>query len=202
MAIVPTPNLLFAIGEAYSLKGDKRRAVDHYRAFLEQKPKGKTSDAMFMTIDLFPTIAKLVGADLPKHKIDGLDVWPIIANEEGAKNPHEGYYFYYEQNQLQAVTSGDGRWKLQLPHTFRTLAGRPGGTNGVPAEYEQVKLNEPELFDLEQDIREKTNVAAEHPEIVTHLLALAGQAREDLGDSLTGRKGVGVREPGRSPETN
>ena len=165
-------------------------------------PAGKTSDAMLMTIDLLPTLAKLVGAELPKHRIDGLDVWPVIAGEPDAKNPHEAYLSYYEQNQLQAVTSGDGRWKLQLPHTFRTLAGRPGGTNGIPARYEQVKIAEPELYDLEQDVRERTNVASEHPEIVKRMLALAEQAREDLGDSLTGRKGNGVREPGRIPGTN
>ncbi len=165
-------------------------------------PAGKTSDAMLMTIDLLPTLAKLVGAELPKHRIDGLDVWPVMAGEKNAKNPHEAYLSYYEQNQLQAVTSGDGRWKLQLPHIFRTLAGRPGGTNGIPARYEQVKIAEPELYDLEQDVRERTNVASEHPEIVKRLLALAEQAREDLGDSLTGRQGSGVREPGRLRETN
>jgi len=165
-------------------------------------PSGKTSDAMLMTIDLLPTFAKLVGAELPKHKIDGLDVWPLIAGEKDAKNPHEAYFFYYENNQLQGVTSGDGRWKLQLPHTFRTLASRSGGTNGIPAKYEPAKIAEPELYDLEQDIRERTNVASEFPAIVKQLLALAEKAREDLGDSLTGRKGSGVRESGRLVETN
>ena len=76
-------------------------------------PAGTTCNDMLMTIDLFPTIAKLVGAELPKHKIDGLNVWPIITGERGAKNPHDAYLFYYEQNQFQAVMSGDGKWKLQ-----------------------------------------------------------------------------------------
>jgi arylsulfatase len=165
-------------------------------------PAGKTSDAMFMTIDLFPTIGKLVGAELPKHKIDGLDVWPIIANEPDAKNPHEAYYFYYHQNELEAVSSGDGRWKLQLPHTYRTLAGRPGGTNGIPAKYEDAKVTEPELYDLQQDVRETTNVAAEHPDIVKKLLASAEKARDDMGDALTKRKGSGTREPGRAKAEN
>ena len=87
-----------------------------------------------MTIDLFPTIAQLIGAELPTHKIDGLDVWPIIAGEPGAKNPHDAYFFYYETNQLQAVISGDGRWKLQLPHTWRTLGEKPGGKGRHPGE--------------------------------------------------------------------
>ena len=87
-----------------------------------------------MTIDLFPTIARLAGAELPGHAIDGLDVWPLLAGEPGARNPHEAYLFYYGKNELQAVASGDGRWKLQLPHTYTTLAGRPGGRGGTPVE--------------------------------------------------------------------
>jgi arylsulfatase A len=160
-------------------------------------PRGTTNDAMFMTIDLLPTIAHLVDTPLPPRPIDGLDVWPLITGEKGARNPHDAYYYYYNQGELHAVTSGDGRWKLFLPHTYRTLAGRPGGTNGIPANYEQRKLTAPELYDLTGDVEERRNLADQHPEIVQQLLACAERARADLGDSLTQRKGTGVREPGR-----
>jgi arylsulfatase A-like enzyme len=152
---------------------------------------------MFMTIDLFPTIAKQIGAPLPAHKIDGLDVWPIISGERGAKNPHEAYWFYYEVNQLQAVTTADGRWKLQLPHTYVTLAGKPGGRDGVPAPYERREIKTAELYDLAHDIGEHQDVARDHPEIVRQLEAEAEKARRDLGDALTHREGNGHREPGR-----
>lgn len=160
-------------------------------------PANTTSDDMVMTIDLFPTIAKLCGAQLPAHKIDGLDVWPLIVGERGARNPHDGYAFYFEENQLQAVTSADGRWKLQLPHAYRTLAGRPGGTNGIPAKYESRKVEAPELYDLRRDVGERKNVATRRPEIVSRLNEFAESMRGELGDSLTRRQGVGVREPGR-----
>jgi len=160
-------------------------------------PHGTTSDAMFMTIDLFPTIARLVDAPLPTRSIDGLNVWPLISGQKYATNPHTAYFFYYNQNELHAVTSGDGRWKLFLPHSYRTLAGRPGGTNGLPAKYETQKLTTPELYDLINDPSERHNVAGQHQEIVQRLLASAEQARADLGDALTQRKGVGQREPGR-----
>lgn len=160
-------------------------------------PAGATNGAMLMTIDLFPTIAGWVGAQLPQHKIDGLDVWPLLVGKKGATNPHAGYFFYYHQNQLEAVTSGDGRWKLMLPQEYRTLAGRPGGANGKPNRYEQVKITRPELYDLKADVAESRNVAAANPEIVQRLLALAEQARADLGDSMEKRTGIGVREPGR-----
>jgi arylsulfatase len=165
-------------------------------------PASTTCADMLMTIDLFPTIEKLTGAEPPKHKLDGLDVWPLLAGAAGAKNPHAGYFGYYENNQLQSVWSGDGQWKLQLPHTYRTLGGRPGGTNGIPAKYEQRKLLKSELFNLAGDIGESKNVAAENPEVVARLESLAEQARADLGDSLTQRKGAGVREPGKLQDAN
>jgi arylsulfatase len=159
-------------------------------------PAGRVCEEPAMTIDLFPTVARLIGAELPAHRLDGLDIWPLLAGEPGAKNPHEAYFFYFENNQLQAVRSG--RWKLSLPHAYRTLAGRPGGTEGKPAKYQLAKA-ELELYDLQEDVGETTNVAAEHPDIVERLTALAEQARDDLGDTLTERKGKHVREPGRLP---
>ncbi len=170
------------------------------RSGLEDKghiPAGTECNDMLMTIDLLPTIAKLIDAALPAHKLDGLDVWPIISGQPHATNPHLAYWFYYEVNQLQAVVSGDGRWKLQLPHTYRTLAGRPGGHGGTPAPYEQRKLEKAELYDLASDMSETADVADRHPEVVKHLEAEAEKAREELGDALTHRIGKGVREPGR-----
>jgi len=165
-------------------------------------PKGADTWDMLMTIDLFPTIAKLVGADLPKHKMDGLDVWPIISRQPGAKNPHDAYWFYYEVNELQAVTTSDGRWKLQLPHMYQTLAGKPGGKGGVPAPYSQRKIEKEELYDLVHDIGESSDVSAQHPEIVKQLETEAEKARADLGDALTKCPGPGRREPGRLNEAN
>ncbi|MDO8542094.1 MAG: sulfatase [Opitutaceae bacterium] len=160
-------------------------------------PAGTSSDAMLMTIDLLPTLAKLIGAGPVPLPIDGLDVWPLIAGTKGAKNPHEAYFTWYADNQLQAVMSADGRWKLVLPHAFRTLNGKPGGTGGIPAKYEQSKIAQPELYEVGRDVGEAKEVSAQHPQIVQQLLALAEKAREELGDSLTKRKGKGNREPGR-----
>jgi len=158
-------------------------------------PKASECKEPAMTIDILPTVAKLVGAELPQHKIDGLDIWPLLSGNPKAKNPHEAYYFYFQDNQLQSVMSG--QWKLQLPHTYRTLAGQPGGRDGTPVPYQQRKIERSELFDLVSDIGETTDIAIQNPEIVKRLEALAEQAREELGDSLTKRTGKGVREPGR-----
>ena len=44
---------------------------------------------------------------------------------------------------------------------------------------------------------ETTDVAAQHPEVVKRLQALAEAARENLGDGLTKRDGKNARPPGR-----
>jgi arylsulfatase len=160
-------------------------------------PAGAVCREPAMTIDLFPTIAGLIGADLPSHKIDGLDIWPLLSGVPLAQCPHEAYFFYYENNQLEAVMSRC--WKLVLPHTYRTLEGQPPGRDGIPTKYIQRTIKRPELYDLDTDIGEQRELAAAHQDQVRRLEALADLARDDLGDSLTKRVGKGAREPGRSP---
>jgi arylsulfatase len=158
-------------------------------------PAGTTSDMMLMTIDILPTLAHLIGARLPDHKIDGLNVWPVISGD--ASNPHDFYAFYYESGQLQAITSNDGKWKLQLPHTYRTLGGEPGGKGGIPAKYKNVKLEQAELYDLYTDISESQNMTEKNPDMVQKLQGYAEKMRAELGDAITKREGSGVRGAGK-----
>jgi arylsulfatase len=158
-------------------------------------PAGKIVTEPAMTIDLFPTIARLVDAKLPQHKIDGMNIWPLLIGADKAKNPHDAYFIYYADNELQAVI--DGPWKLSLPHTYRTLNGRRGGHDGQPVPYDERRLSQLELYNVDTDVGETMDIAAAHPDKVRRLLELAEQARDDLGDSLVGRKGKGTREPGR-----
>jgi arylsulfatase len=161
-------------------------------------PSGTESNAMMMTIDVLPTIAHLTGAKLPDHPIDGKNIWPLITGERDTKSPHDFYAFYYEQNQLQAITSSDGQWKLRLPHKYRSLPkDKPRARNGIPVNYEPQTIDAVELYDLYTDISESKNVAAQHPEIVKQLEGYAERMRSELGDSLLQRRGSGVREAGR-----
>ena len=156
-------------------------------------PAGKICREPLTTMDLLPTIARLTGAKLPDHAIDGKDIWPLIAGDSGAKSPHEAF-FYYNGWALEAIRSG--KWKLHFAHGYRTLNGRPGGTGGVPAKYEQARIDAA-LFDLENDIGEQHNVADQHPDVVARLQRLADEMRQDLGDSLQKTTGAGRRPPGR-----
>jgi arylsulfatase A len=178
-------------------------------------PKGTTSDAFWMTIDVLPTLAAITGAELPKQTIDGRNVLSLLEPAPRVRcgfplfrghniggfvfNPHEGYAIYYEVNQLQSVVSGDGRWKLVLPHSYRTLVGA-GGTNGIPSKYKQVELKKTALYDLKNDVGEKRDVSDQHPDVVEKLAGFAEKMRAELGDALTKRNGSGSREPGRVAE--
>lgn len=156
-------------------------------------PAGTVCDTPAMTIDIFPTVAKLIGADLPEKPIDGKNIWPLIAGEEGAQSPHEAYYFYYGSG-LKAVRSG--KWKLVFPHEYRTMAGKPGGKDGIPANYANA-TTPLALFDLQADVGEQHNVLDQHPEVVKQLQKLADGIREKLGDSHQKIKGTENRPPGR-----
>ncbi len=157
-------------------------------------PPGTSCDELATTMDLLPTVAKLIGAEVPTDRIiDGKDISPLLFAEPNARSPHDALYCYYG-GQLQAIR--DRRWKLHFPHGYRTLAGKPAGRGGIPVNYSQdnIALS---LFDLKNDVGETTDLSAEHPEIVERLKKRGELARQDLGDKLTNRQGENVRPPGR-----
>ena len=153
-------------------------------------PSNSNCSTPAMTIDILPTVAELIGANLPDHKIDGKSILNLVTGKND-KSPQEAYYFYYGQ-QLQAMRMG--KWKLHFPHNYRTMNGKPGGTGGIPTKYSQAKI-ELSLFNLHQDIGETTDVKANYPKILAKMLKLGEGMRNELGDQ--GRKGKGQRSSGR-----
>lgn len=135
---------------------------------------GKVSSRMFGTVDLLPTLCHLAGIPLPENEIDGENVWELIKGTEGAENPHS-YYAFSNNRDFEGVMSGDGKWKLHLPHSYRTLDS--AGNDGFPGRYVQEKI-EMALFDMEDDPFESENVIAEYPEIASELMHIAEQHRE------------------------
>ena len=158
-------------------------------------PAGSVCSEPAATIDLFPTIAALLRAQLVERTIDGKDIWPLMVGKAGAKSPHEALFFYYHQNNLEAMRSG--KWKLHFPHNYRTMQDREPGGGGQPGEYDYGAKTAFALYDLENDVGEMTDVASEHPEVVERLQGLAESMRNELGDRLTSVEGRAVREPGR-----
>ena len=157
-------------------------------------PPGTECEQLCSTIDLLPTVAGMINAKLPDHKIDGHDIRPLMFGQAGAKSPHEAFYCYYKGGELQAVRND--RFKLIFKHKYRSLDGAEGRDDGLPVKY-QMKEATQALYDLDADVSETTNVYDQYPEAVKQLTAAAERAREDLGDKLTKRKGNGLRPIGK-----
>jgi arylsulfatase len=138
------------------------------------------SDQPVATIDILPTIANLIGAKLPEHKIDGKDIWIIMSGEKISKSPHDSLFFYNGLNELQAMRAG--KWKIHFPHSYIDV--KKAGKDGLPGTYETRRTGL-ELYDLSIDISEKKNVALQYPEIIANMQEKAESIRKDLGDSLT-----------------
>jgi arylsulfatase len=173
-------------------------------------PAGRVSDEFVTTMDLFVTFAKWIGGRQPNHTIDGIDVSDLLTGKPGAKG--RDTFWYYSGDELHAVRRGD--WKLHLPHDYLEVAAEPGrggkpsnfanivkpasieqsGIRGIASRHGyRVERIGQSLYNLKDDAGETRDRAAEHPEIVKRLLALAETARADLGDSVSGAVGKNVR---------
>jgi arylsulfatase A-like enzyme len=152
-------------------------------------PAGTVCDKLASTIDVLPTVAHLLGAESPTLAMDGKNILPLMVSD--SQSPHESIPYYYADGQLQAIRNE--RWKLVFPHQYRSIAGQKGRNDGKPVDYQNRKVEKPELYDLENDVGESTNVIDANPEQAAALKLLADQWRNELGDSLTGKKGNAVR---------
>lgn len=135
---------------------------------------GDSSERAFNSIDILPTLASLAGAPLPEKPIDGKNLWDVISGEPEARNPQK-YYPFSTGETFEGVISGDGRWKLHLPHNYRTLV--QAANDGQAGEYriERIDLS---LFDMENDPLETRNVLDQNPEIADRLKEFAEQHRQ------------------------
>jgi arylsulfatase A len=143
---------------------------------------GSSSDAVAGNIDLLPTFVKLAGGAVPAdRKIDGADLAPLLLGKT-KESPREAHY-YFNGNRLEAVRSGP--WKLAIAQQSENI--------GKPKEPEKEPFV-PKLYNLDTDIGEKTDVAAEHPDVVKRLQEFVTKMDADLGAA---KQGPGVRPPGR-----
>jgi arylsulfatase A-like enzyme len=122
-------------------------------------PVGKTSDAIFATIDFMPTFATLAGYNVPDdRKIDGVDQTDLLLGK--SKTGARDNFFY--QNAMRK-----GKWKyLKAKHCMYGYAR--------DKKREQVE----ELYDLQADLGETTNLAAKYPEKVAELKKLMEEVRK------------------------
>ena len=144
---------------------------------------GKVTDRVATSMDLFPTIARLAGAELPEDRVlDGVDVSPLLAGEPARDD--ERTVLHYVHTHLQALRHG--RFKLHLPRPVQP-PWTPKWSGHIPPA-DRIAIDTPLLFDLLDDPGETTDVATKHPEVVAELLALAEAARADLDHLGAGQR--------------
>lgn len=108
--------------------------------------------------DWFPTAAELAGADSPAN-LDGFSLVPTLRGNPQEQRAHEFLYWEFHEGGFQQAALYRGRWK----------GIRRGGPDAP------VKL-----YDQENDVAEKRDVAADHPDIAEKIGAYLQTARTPL----------------------
>lgn len=144
---------------------------------------GSVCDAVAGNIDFLPTFVALAGGKVPAdRKIDGRDFSPLLLGKSKV-SAREAHY-YYRGYKLEAVRVGP--WKL-------ALGPQVEGTGKDAKKFRDATQSGLRLYNLDDEIGERTNVAAQHTDVVQRLQALAQKMAADLGD---GAPGPGVRPAG------
>ncbi len=113
------------------------------------------------------------------RKLDGVDIWPVMAGAPAAQPPRD-QFLYYRGLKLEAVRSGP--WKLHLAVAPANNEKKSGAETRL------------QLFNVVEDLAEAHDVAKQHPEIVEKLKAIAEATEGDLGKLEVG---PGCRSLGR-----
>ncbi len=116
---------------------------------------GRVTDHVSAFWDVSPTLRALAQAE-PQTDTDGLSLVPVLLGE-GSQQAHEYLYWeFYEMGGKRAILKG--KWKMILYKTNTELNPRV------------------ELFNRDLDPSEQSNVAAQHPEVVSELQRLMDRA--------------------------
>lgn len=142
---------------------------------------GTSCDAVAGTIDLLPTAVAIAGGKVPPAPvIDGRDISPLLFGKS-TESQREAHYYFAGYN-LQAVRQGP--WKLAIAEQREAMGQKTQADASGTG---------PRLYNLNEDIGEKTNVADKHPEIVAKLMALADKMKAEIGGTgPAGRRPAGI----------
>ncbi|MEI7902301.1 MAG: sulfatase [bacterium] len=122
---------------------------------------GSVCDTVLSETDVLPTFVKLAGGKVPAdNKIDGKDMWPVLSGKT-KESPREALFYFSQGRKIEAVRSGP--WKLAV---------EPQALPKIKGVREEVPHTGPRLYNLDTDIGETTDVAAQNPGVVAKLLQL------------------------------
>jgi arylsulfatase A-like enzyme len=141
--------------------------------FLVRRPgtiqPGSTSDHLTVFYDMLPTLAELAGAKV-MTPTDGISIVPTLLGR-GEQATHDFLYWEVPAKAGTNQVVRKGKWKLHL---------RPGGNAAT------------ELYDLEADPAETTNLAAAHPDVVAEMRSIAEREHAPERTYEPDTRGLGV----------
>ena len=162
-----TGGLRGRIGTAY--EGGVR--VPFIARFPGRFPPGRVAEEPAIAYDLFPTLLRLAGADLPDDRVyDGQDITPLLTGAGAFER--RAPFVWVANDRVTALR--EGRWKFHL---------RPKGKT--------------QLYDLDEDPRESTPLNDRHPAIVDRLSRFAADYQSEV--PKVWNLSYPVRDPAKRP---
>ncbi len=162
-----------ANGQLHGQKGDIWEG-GHRIPFIARWPgkinAGTTSAETVCLIDLFATIAAIVGKDLPANAAeDSFNMLPVLLGEKRLRPVREATVLHSYDGSF-AIRQGPWRLATGLGSRGFTsppvIRPRPGGARG-------------ELYNLDEDPEERNNRWAQEPDTVRRLTALLEKIKDD-----------------------
>ncbi len=140
--------------------GHREPAIAYWPGRIEP---GAVCDQLAISLDMMPTMLELAGANVPnERKLDGVSLAPLLT--KGKKLRPRPLFW----GAGKSAAMRDGPWKLLVG--ARECKG-------------------PQLFNLEDDIGETTNLAEKHPERVKKMTDAIEAWREDVAAGATPQPG-------------
>ena len=119
------------------------------------------------TLDVMPTVFAITGAKHPAPAaLDGRDIRSLLFSN--TPNQLREFEFYYSHSRNNIIAVRKGPWKLMV-----AIPSQTGSKHGFEASEEK-----PLLFNVEQDIGERIDRAAEKPELVQSMLKMLREKRK------------------------
>ena len=158
--------------------------------------EGRVVDSFVTALDILPTIANITRAPLPKNSMDGVDIGPILTGQ--AESVDRPLFLYFNNWDLQCARMG--QWKLHM-----SRGNTPAYTPTPKVGYFNLRLINPELYDIDTDSEEAEDVSAQNPDIVAQIQAGVAQLLPGLPSQVqaawqaTQTQPVVPNEPGAWP---
>jgi arylsulfatase A len=134
---------------------------------IANKLRTRTVNVMATALDLLPTIAGFAQVPLPPNPLDGVDIGPLLTGQ--ATTVTRPAFFYFNNWDLQCARMGS--WKLHV-----SRGNVPAYTAAPAVGYYNLRLINPELYDIDNDPDESRDMSKQNPSIVAQIQQEIAQA--------------------------